>query len=51
MKVVRKDFEEIEALGKEAGVLKGTAHFDDYADPSFVPDEAEIRPYDWEAPR
>jgi NitT/TauT family transport system substrate-binding protein len=51
LKVVRKDFEEIEALGKEAGVLKGTAHFEDYADPSFVPDEAEIRPYDWEAPR
>ena len=51
LKVVRKDFEEIEALGREAGVLKGTAHFDDYADPSFVPDEADIRPYDWEAPR
>ena len=51
LKVVRKDFEEIEALGKEAGVLKGTAHFEDYADPSFVPDESEIRPYDWEAPR
>jgi NitT/TauT family transport system substrate-binding protein len=51
LKVVRKDFEEIEALGKEAGVLKGTAHFEDYADPSFVPDEADILPYDWEAPR
>ncbi len=51
LKVVRKDFEEIEALGKEAGVLKGTAHFEDYADASFVPDEADIRPYDWEAPR
>jgi NitT/TauT family transport system substrate-binding protein len=51
LKVVRKDFEEIEALGREAGVLKGTAHFEDYADPSFVPDEADIRPYDWEAPR
>lgn len=51
LKVVRKDFKEIEALGKEAGVLKGTAHFADYADPSFVPDEADVRPYDWEAPR
>ena len=50
LKVVRKDFEEIEALGREAGVLKGTAHFADYADTSFVADEAEIRPYDWEAP-
>jgi NitT/TauT family transport system substrate-binding protein len=51
LKVVCKDFEEIETIGKFAGVLKGTAHFDDYADPSFVPDEADIRPYDWEAPR
>ena len=49
LKVVRKDFEEIEALGKEAGVLKGTAHFEDYTDTSFVPDEDSIRPYDWEA--
>jgi NitT/TauT family transport system substrate-binding protein len=45
----RKDFEEIEALGVEAGILKGTAHFDDYADPSFVPDESAIQPYLWEA--
>ena len=48
--VVRKDFEEIEALGREAGILNGTAHFDDYADPSFVPDEMVVRPYDWEGP-
>ncbi len=33
---LRKDFEEIEALGKEAGILAGTAHFEDYADPSFA---------------
>ena len=46
--VVRKDFEEIEALGLEAGILNGTTHFKDYADPSFVPDEMVIRPYDWE---
>jgi NitT/TauT family transport system substrate-binding protein len=51
LNVVRKDFEEIEVLGREAGVLRGTAHFDDYADPSFVKDEADVRPYDWEAPR
>ena len=25
--------------GREAGILEGTAHFDDYADPSFVRDE------------
>ena len=51
LQVLRKDFEEIEMLGVEAGILKGTAHFDDYADVSFVKDEATIRPYAWEAPR
>jgi NitT/TauT family transport system substrate-binding protein len=50
LSLVRKDFEEIEALGKEAGILAGTAHFDDYADGSFVRDETSIRPYDWEGP-
>ena len=33
---LRKDFEEIEALGKESGILQGTAHFEDYVDPSFA---------------
>jgi NitT/TauT family transport system substrate-binding protein len=51
LRVLRKDFEEIEALGVESGVLQGTAHFEDYADPSFVEDEAAIQAYDWEAPR
>ena len=47
--MVRKDFEEIEALGKRGGhPERGTARFEDYADPSFVKDEAPIRPYDWE---
>jgi len=40
---------EYEELGKEAGILAGTARFDDYADPSFVLDETVIQPYDWEA--
>ena len=47
----RADFEQIEALGREAGILKGTAHFDDYADPSFVADDSAIEPYDWESSR
>lgn len=47
----RKDFEEIEALGIESGILRGTAHFEDYADASFVEDEAAIQPYRWEAPQ
>jgi NitT/TauT family transport system substrate-binding protein len=47
--VRRKDFEEIEALGREADILQGTAHFEDYADPSFVKEDAVIQPYAWEA--
>jgi NitT/TauT family transport system substrate-binding protein len=50
LRVLRKDFEEIEALGVESGILRGTAHFDDYADPSFVEDESAVQPYTWEAP-
>ncbi|HVE43301.1 MAG TPA: ABC transporter substrate-binding protein [Planctomycetota bacterium] len=38
----RPDFEEIEAIGKESGILNGTAHFEDYCDPSFVPPGATI---------
>ncbi len=46
---VRKaDFEEIEQLAKEAGILKGTAHFEDYTDASFVPDDSVVKPYPWE---
>ena len=40
---LRPDFEEIEQLAKEAGILKGTAHFEDYVDDSFVP-EASAQP-------
>lgn len=48
LSLVRKDFEEIEALGKEAGILLGTARFEDYTDTSFVPDETVVQPHDWE---
>lgn len=44
----RKDFEEIEALGKEAGILKGTAHFEDYCDDSFVKDDSAVQPWQWD---
>lgn len=47
--LMRDEFEEIERLGREAGILKGTAHFEDYADASFVPDESKIQPYKFEA--
>lgn len=43
----RPDFEEIERLGVQAGILQGTARFEDYADVSFVLDEASVQPYEW----
>ncbi len=51
LQLYRKEFAEIEELGVAAGILKGTAHFDDYADPSFVREDAEMTPYVWEAPQ
>ena len=47
----RPDFEEIEGLGVESGILKGTSHFEDYADPSFVREGSEIQPFAWEGPQ
>lgn len=49
LSVRRQDFDEIERVGKLAGILSGTAHFEDYADCSFVRDEIDIEPYNWEA--
>ncbi|MEO6595837.1 MAG: ABC transporter substrate-binding protein [Planctomycetota bacterium] len=48
--VRRQDFEEIEALGREAGLLAGTAHFEDYTDSSFVPPGATIERLQFEDP-
>lgn len=48
--VRRPDFEEIELLARESGILKGTVHFEDYCDPSFVQDEATVPPYVFELP-
>ncbi len=44
LKPLKPDFEEIEQLAKETGVLKGTAHFEDYVDESFAPDPATVQP-------
>jgi NitT/TauT family transport system substrate-binding protein len=44
----KPDFAEIEQLGREAGILNGTAHFEDYTDASFVTDETAVQPYAWE---
>ena len=48
LSVVRSDFEEIVRLGQQAGILEGTASFDDYADPSFAPVGTAIMPYEFE---
>lgn len=42
LKPVRPNFEEIEQLATEAGILKGTAHFEDYADDSFAPEDNAV---------
>ncbi len=44
----KKDFEEIEQLGRESGILQGTARFEDYTDVSFVPDDSVVQPHAWE---
>ncbi len=50
LSVRRPDFEEIEVLGKESGILNGTAHFEDYCDPSFVPPGTTIPAIPFEDP-
>ncbi len=45
---LRKDFEEIQALGVESGIMQGTIKFEDYVDTSFVKDDTAIQPYAWE---
>ena len=45
----KPDFEEIEVLGREAGIIQGTARFEDYTDASFVPDDSIVQPYAYEA--
>ena len=48
---LKPDFEEIEELGKESGVLKGTAHFEDYVDPTFARQADKLQPYKFDAPK
>lgn len=42
LRPMRANFEEIEVLAKEAGILKGTAHFEDYVDESFAPQDDAV---------
>lgn len=43
LKPLRADFEEIEQLAKEAGIIDGTVRFEDYADDSFAPEPADVQ--------
>ena len=43
LKPLRADFEEIEKLGVEAGILQGSAHFEDYVDDTFAPEPASVK--------
>jgi NitT/TauT family transport system substrate-binding protein len=45
---LRKDFEEIEALARESGILTGKVTFDDYVDPSFARAADQLPAYTWE---
>ena len=45
---LRRDFEEIETLGREAGILTGKAHFEDYVDPTFASSAEQLAAYHWE---
>jgi NitT/TauT family transport system substrate-binding protein len=45
---LKKDFEEIQALAIEAGIMQGKVRFEDYVDTSFVRNDATIQPYAWE---
>lgn len=47
--VRRPDFEEIEALAKESGIITGKVRFEDYTDTSFVPDDSAVAPYQFES--
>jgi NitT/TauT family transport system substrate-binding protein len=47
LRLARKDFEFIEGLARDAGILKGTAKFDDYADTRFSDKTAGATPWDW----
>ncbi len=51
LKPLRPEFEEIEQLAKEAGILQGSAHFEDYVDDSFAQDPAAVQPQHFEVKR
>ncbi len=45
---LKENFEEIERLALQAGMLQGTAHFADYVDDSFAPEASATKAPDFE---
>ena len=43
--LLRKEFEQIEALARDAGILDGSVSFDDYADPTFSDKTRAAQPH------
>jgi NitT/TauT family transport system substrate-binding protein len=48
LRLARTDFEFIESLAKEAGIIKGNVRFEDYTDTTFSEKTVGAKPYDWE---
>ncbi len=48
LKLARTDFEEIERLARETGLLDGPVSFDEYADVRFSEHTSGAKPYAWE---
>ncbi len=51
LRLARTDFETIEQLAKETGILKGPVNFEDYADTRFSEKTQNARSYDWKGPK
>jgi NitT/TauT family transport system substrate-binding protein len=45
--LAKADFEQIEALAREAGIIDASVKFEDYADPSFSDHTSGAQPYAW----
>ena len=50
LRLARKDFQVIEQLAEEAGLLKGRVSFDDYADTRFTDRTQDAQAYAWHVP-
>lgn len=51
LRLARKDFEQIEQLAREAGILDASVKFDDYADTRFSDKTGEAKAYAWSGPQ